>query len=171
MTPGGRLLIEHLERKAQSLLLPSRVSFLLFYTLARETQRLSWRAAGFASRSAHTPTIGGSWRFWIIRVKSSSAVRRGQVLFPEPPRFPCAPASAGETVRGHVCTYSSRGFVQPAQAARQASGQADARGGQGAAAYGGDPPETRTGTAGPRTGDSVSASGNSSNVLEGARCF
>ena len=68
---------EHLERKAQSLLLPSWVSFLLFYTLARETPRLSWRAAGFASRSAHTPTIGGSWRFWIIRVKSSSAVRRG----------------------------------------------------------------------------------------------
>ena len=68
---------EHLEGKAQSLLLPSRVSFLPFYTRTRETPRLSRRAAGFASQPAHTPTIGGSWRFWIILVKSSSAVRRG----------------------------------------------------------------------------------------------
>ena len=42
---------------------------------------------------------------------------------------------------------------------------------QQVAARGGDLLETRTGTAGLRIGDSVSASRDSSNVLEGAGCF
>ena len=62
-------------------------------------------------------------------------------------------------------SYSPRRWL-----ARQAGGRPSVAD-EGAAAYGGDSLGTRTDTVGLRIGGSVSAPGNSANVLEGARCF
>ena len=76
VAPGGQLLRVRIGDRKVSYCLP-RASWLPLYTRTREVPRLSRQAAGFASRPAHVPTIEGSWRFWIIRVKSSSAEQVG----------------------------------------------------------------------------------------------